>query len=144
MPDAGNFANFEASFDSAKLDSILAGLTKQEVLLDMPRFKVETTASLEGLLQSLGMTSGFTPGIADFSGMDGTTNLHVGNGIHKAFINVAEKGTEAAAATAVSMGATAMPAGLTISADHPFLYILRDQPTGAVLFMGRVLDPSQN
>ena len=91
------------------------------------------------------MTSAFVTGQADFSGMDGTHNLYISKVFHKAFIDVAEKGTEAAAATAVVMGSgSAAPTGLVIYADRPFLYFLRDQPTGAVIFMGRVLDPSQN
>jgi serpin B len=97
------------------------------------------------LLQALGMTSAFIPGVADFSGMDGTHNLFISDVIHKAFIDVAEKGTEAAAATAVLMRAgAAAPTGLLVDATRPFLYYLRDQPTGAILFMGRVQDPSQN
>jgi serpin B len=98
------------------------------------------------LLQALGMTSAFIPGVADFSGMDGTHNLYISDVLHKAFIDVAENGTEAAAATAVviSILAIASPTGLLVDADRPFIYFLYDQPTGAILFMGRVQDPSQN
>jgi serpin B len=63
--------------------------------------------------------------------------------LHKAFIAVAEKGTEAAAATAVVVGRTSLPVGLNITANRPFLFFLRDEPTGAILFMGRVADPSR-
>ena len=90
------------------------------------------------------MTSAFTYGPADFSGMDGTRNLYISNVIHKAFISVAEKGTEAAAATAVVIKRSSAPMGLNVSADRPFLYFLRDEPTGAILFLGRVLDPTQS
>jgi serpin B len=143
VPDAGNFASFEASMDAAKLDGIVAGLTKQQVVLGMPRFKVETGESLSAMLKNLGMTSAFVPGQADFSGMDGAPDLYVSDVIHKAFIDVAEKGTEAAAATAAVMVGAALPSGLIISMDRPFIFILRDQPTGAILFMGRVLDPTK-
>lgn len=79
------------------------------------------------------------------SGMDGTGGLFVGDVIHKAFIDVAEKGTEAAAATAVIMKDAGIAMVDTyVLANQPFLYFLRDQPTGAILFMGRVLDPSKN
>lgn len=142
VPDAGTFAAFEASLDAAKLDAIVASLIPQQVIVSLPRFRVETDAELNALLQSLGMRAAFTSGVADFSGMDGTRDLYIGDVLHKAFIDVAEKGTEAAAATAVTMGATSMPIGLRIAADRPFLYFLRDQPTGALLFMGRVLDPT--
>lgn len=144
VPDAGTFTTFDASLDAPKLDAIVASLTNQQVRLSMPRFKVQTGSSLAELLEGLGMRSAFLSGVADFSGMDGTRNLYISDVIHKAFIDVAEKGTEAAAATGVTMNAGAMPTGLVISADRPFLYFLRDQPTGAILFMGRILDPSKN
>jgi len=144
LPDVGKFSEVESSFDASALGTLVAGLTSQQVILALPRFRIETGTALKDLLTALGMTSAFTPGIADFSGMDGTQNLFVGDVIHKAFINVAEKGTEAAAATGVVMSGSAAPIGLLINANRPFLYFLRDQPTGAILFMGRVMDPSQN
>jgi serpin B len=94
------------------LGHIVAGLTSQQVVLGVPRFRVETGKSLVALLQTLGMTSAFTPSLADFSGMEGTKNLFVSDVIHKAFIDVAEKGTEAAAATGAVMGGSAAPTGL--------------------------------
>jgi serpin B len=124
---------------------LVAGLTNQQVLLTLPRFKIETATSLKVLLQALGMTSAFIYGTADFSGMDGTHNLFISDVIHKAFIDVAEKGTEAAAATAGVVGAgSAAPMGLVVDATRPFIYFLYDQPTGAILFMGRVQDPNQH
>lgn len=142
VPDAGTFTAFESTLDTAKLDSIVASLTSQQVILTVPRFRIETEAGLIPILKSLGMQAAFSPGVADFSGMDGTRELYIAGVQHKAFIDVAEKGTEAAAATGVTMGTTSMPMGLRIAADRPFLYFLRDQPTGAILFMGRVLDPT--
>jgi serpin B len=145
VPDNGTFAAFESSLDAPKLDSIVAGLASQPIMLSLPRFKVETGENLSDLLQALGMTSAFVFGEADFSSMDGTRNLYSSEVIHKAFIDVGEKGTEAAAATAVVMKAgAAAPSGLSVYADRPFLHFLRDQPTGAILFMGRVLDPSKS
>ena len=146
VPDAGQFSQVESSLDANTLGTLVAGLTNQAVSVALPRYKVETGTSLKDLLMALGMTSAFLPGIADFSGMDSTQNLFIGDVIHKAFINVAERGTEAAAATAVTMNtAIALPTPqLVLTADRPFLYFLRDQPTGAILFMGRVLDPSHN
>jgi serpin B len=142
VPDSGTFTAFEASLDAAKLDSIVAGLTNQQVVLGLPRFKIETAAELSALLQALGMTAAFVPSQADFSAMDGTRELYISNVLHKAFIDVAEKGTEAAAATAVVLSGRGAPLGLNIFVDRPFLYFLRDQPTGAILFMGRVVDPT--
>jgi serpin B len=145
VPNAGQFSQVESSLNATALAALVAALTSQQVLLTLPRFKVETGTSLVALLQALGMTSAFIPGVADFSGMDGTHNLFISDVIHKAFIDVAEKGTEAAAATAVLMrDGAAAPMGLLVDATRPFLYFLYDQPTGAILFMGRVQDPSQN
>jgi serpin B len=108
----------------------------------MPRFKFETPAALKPMLEALGMKQAFLPGAADFSGMDGTRTLYIQAVLHKAFIAVAEKGTEAAAATAVVAGRTSAPLDvLRLTVDRPFLFFLRDEPTGAILFMGRVVDP---
>ncbi|MBN2573730.1 MAG: serpin family protein [Deltaproteobacteria bacterium] len=142
VPDAGTFTAFEASLDATKLDAILASMASQQVILSVPRFRIETEASLSDMLQELGMQAAFTPGVADFSGMDGTQSLYISKVLHKAFIDVAEKGTEAAAATAVVVSLTSAPTGLYIVADRPFLYFLRDEPTGAILFAGRVVDPT--
>jgi serpin B len=145
VPDAGQFSQVESALDATALGDLVSGLTSQQVIISIPRFKVETATRLADALEALGMKSAFLYGPADFSGMDGTHDLYISEVVHKAFINVAEKGTEAAAATAVTMRAgSAAPSGLFISADHPFLYFLRDQPTGAILFMGRVLDPTKN
>jgi serpin B len=145
VPDAGQFTQVESSLDATALATLVAGMTSKKVSLGLPRFRIETGTSLVDLLKALGMTSAFDPAIADFSGMDGTGGLFISEVIHKAFIDVAEKGTEAAAATAVVMkDASAPMVDMEIWANKPFLYFLRDQPTGSILFMGRVLDPSKN
>ena len=147
VPDAGQFSQVESSLDANTLGTLVAGLTSQEVFGCPAPLQGRDRNELNDLLKALGMTSAFTQGIADFSGMDGTQNLFIWEVMHKAFIDVAERGTEAAAATAVVMNgdASAPPAPeLVLTADRPFLYFLRDKPTGAILFMGRVLDPSQN
>jgi len=148
VPDTGQFSQVESSLDAPALGTIVAGLrlTSQPVQLALPRFKIETGTSLVRLLTNLGMKSAFdSSGAADFSSMDGTRFLYLSEIIHKAFIDVTEAGTEAAAVTIVvgtGRGGIAMPVNFT--ANRPYLYFLRDQPTGAILFMGRVLDPSQN
>ncbi len=143
VPDAGTFDTFEASLDAGKLNGIVASLVSQPVILALPRFRTQTDQDFMQILKSLGMQAPFQYGVADFSGMDGGKNLYISQVLHKAFIDVGEKGTEAAAATAVGMSGTAAPTGITILADHPFIYVLRDEPTGAILFLGRVLDPSK-
>ena len=144
VPEPGQFGQVEAALDATALANVVAGMTTKRVGLTLPRFKIETAASLKALLEALGMPSAFTAA-ADFSGMDGTGGLHIADVIHKCFINVAEKGTEAAAATAVIMKDSSIPmVDLYVTANRPFLYYLRDAPTGAILFMGRVMDPSKS
>jgi serpin B len=142
VPDEGKFAEVEAGLDARRLGEITAALQAQSVILALPRFKFETPVDLKKALVELGMAAAFDAGAADFSGIDGTRSLFIQTVLHKAFIAVAEKGTEAAAATAVIVGRTSAPLGLHITADRPFLFFLRDEPTGAILFMGRVQDPS--
>lgn len=84
------------------------------------------------------MIDAFQGGVADFSGMDGTRALFVQDVIHQAFVAVDEKGTEAAAATAVIVGRTSVPEQVTFTADRSFIFVIRDNPTGAVLFLGQV------
>ena len=89
------------------------------------------------------MPAAFQGGEADFSGIDGNKDLFISEVFHKAYVDVNEEGTEAAASTAVVMGqrAISLVHTPTFRADHPFLFVIRDQDTGAILFMGRVADP---
>ncbi len=145
VPDAGQFGQVEGSMNAPALQTLVAVLNAKTVAVGLPRFRIETATSLKDSLQTLGMTSAFVSGSADFSGMDGTRDLFISTVVHKAFIDVAENGTAAAAATGVVFKDAGMLAvDLSVWADRPFLYFLRDEPTGAIVFMGRVLDPSQN
>jgi serpin B len=142
MPDEGNFETFESTLDGGKYENILASLSTQKVMLHMPKFTFETKYALSDALIALGMEAAFDPDQADFSGMDGTRLLFIGDALHQAFIAVDEKGTEAAAATIVLMGMTSMPTSeINLTIDHPFFFVIRDVPTGTLLFMGRVLNP---
>ena len=113
-----------------------------DVRLYLPKFKVETEYEMTPALKALGMTTAF--GDADFSGMhSGSEHLNISAVVHKAFVEVNEEGTEAAAATGAVMRATAAPVGEPpmFRADHPFLFLIRHIPTGAVLFVGRYEKP---
>jgi len=121
-----------------------------KVILTMPKFKMTRQFGLAGTLGAMGMPRAFDPGNADFSGMTGNRDLYISAVIHKAFIDVNEEGTEAAAATAVVMrGPTAMPPRFQLPpppvfrADHPFVFLIRDNRSGGILFMGRVTDPTK-
>ena len=143
LPDEGNYIAFEKSLNARKLDAITATMQPSTVILSMPKFRVESQFSLSDALTKMGMPIAFTDA-ADFSGMDGRRDLIIQDVIHKAFVDVTEAGTEAAAATAVVMGITSAPMSpIYFNVDRPFIFLIRDNPTGAILFAGRVLNPNE-
>ena len=142
VPDAGTFAEVEAAVAAGLVTNVVAAMGVREVNLAMPKFDLETKVDLKSVMKELGMQAAFDPSVADFSGMTDDVELFVSFIVHQANITVDEKGTEAAAATAVGAGATSSPTEpVTLEIDRPFLYAVRDRPTGAVLFLGRVGDP---
>lgn len=141
LPASGRFPEVRAKLDAPMLASVVAGLQTRLVVTTLPRFQLRTQLAVKATLQALGMTDAFQGGVADFSGMDGARGLFVQDVVHEAFVSVDEKGTEAAAATAVIVGRTSIPEQATFTADRPFLFVIRDNPTGAVLFLGQVTSP---
>ena len=108
----------------------------------MPSFEFEAQFALGATLKKMGMSDAFDPQLADFSGMDGTKDLYIFDAFHKAFVLVDEKGTEAAAATAVVIGIeSAPPPSIEVAVDRPFIFLIRDIATNTTLFVGRVMDP---
>lgn len=122
---------------------LLAGAQPQRVRLGLPRFRLRGRFALRPALQWLGVAAAFT-GDADFSGITTAEPLAVGEVVHSAFIDTDEQGTEAAAATGVTMVAAAMTTGRTVelTVDRPFLFAITDTASGLPLFLGRVADPS--
>jgi serpin B len=142
LPEAGEFSAFEESLDSQRVNEILSSLGQKQVALQMPKFGFETDFMLKDALSELGMAQAFSSE-ADFSRMDGHRELFISDVVHKAFVDVDEAGTEAAAATTVVMrlkGVAEEPVEVVV--DQPFIFLIRDLETGTILFMGRVLDPS--
>ena len=141
----------ERSLTAANLEKWTASLSyAHEVIVSLPRFKITQQFELSSTLEGLGMKTAFDGNIADFSAMTGDKSLVISAAIHKAYIDLDENGTEAAAATAVVMEmATAMrplsppPPPIIFTADHPFLFLIRENASGAILFMGRVTDPTK-
>ena len=135
----------ESSLTPASLVSWTSGMRQQQVDVALPKFKMSSGFSLAQALQALGLKDAFDPGRADFSGMDGRAHwLYLSAVLHKAYIEVNEKGTEAAAATAVVFAPTAArikEPPREFRADHPFLFLIRDSTTGSILFTGRVMKP---
>ena len=129
---AEKLKEYKNQMKETKLDSI-----------SLPKFEFDTKYFMKDTLSALGMPMAFTWPGADFSGMDGSNNLYISEVIHQAYVKVDEKGTEAAAATAViGKFGTAMPRNVFI-ADHPFIFIIQEKETGNILFMGRVTDPTK-
>ena len=141
VPDAGKLSSFERGLDGAALRRIASGLSSTQVILSMPKFSFRSQSQLKDALSELGMPLAFTDR-ADFSGMTKQESLEIAAVIHQAFIAVDEKGTEAAAATAVVASLTSAPQRqVELKIDRPFLFLIQDDETGAILFMGRVADP---
>ncbi len=136
----------EDEFEFDEFSGAVWKLEKREVKLMMPKFKMTSSFNLSEVLKELGMVDAFSTD-ADFSGMAKKEELFISEVIHKAYVDVNEEGTEAAAATAVMTGDTAIPPDergpVVFTADHPFMFVIRDKRTGTILFMGRVADPRE-
>ncbi len=145
VPDEGRFDEVAVRFDAALLAEIRTALTTFLVTLSMPRFEFRSEVGLKAALQQLGIEAAFTdpllPGGADFTGMTPVRELVIHDVVHQAFISVDEEGTEAAAATAVVIGATSLPPSVELAADRPFFFVIEQTATGEPLFVGQVTDP---
>ena len=142
VPERGAFEVFEDSLNTERVDAMVKGLIHSKIALTMPRFEFESGFSLKDTLSAMGMQDAFVYKAADFTGMDGTRELFVGEVIHKAFVVVDEAGTEAAAATAVIVPGAAPEEPVEVTMDRPFVFLIRDIKTVAILFVGRIVNPS--
>ncbi len=142
LPKDGNLTVAEEALDAERISGMRLSLASQRVDVYFPKFTLETEYSLPETLAAMGMPTAFT-GAADLSGMDGTKNLFVSDVVHKAFVDVNEEGTEAAAATGVVISLTSVREDATpvFKADHPFVFLIQENETGNILFMGRVIRP---
>ncbi|MCK9245908.1 MAG: serpin family protein [Anaerolineaceae bacterium] len=143
MP-TGDFSIFEETLDEDKIEDILKefeGIFGQ-VDLRMPKFEIESSFDLGEQLKALGMIQAFDSQLADLTGMSDEIDLYITDVLHKAYIDVNEEGTEAAAATVVSVGTTSMPAdSWEITLDHPFIYVIYETTSNTIVFMGRFVAP---
>lgn len=142
VPDEGQFATVESALSVGAVAQIRDGLTRHQVEVALPKFSFRSQVPAKPPLMELGMIDAFSDA-ADLSGMNGTGDLFIQDVVHEAFIAIDEEGTEAAAATAVVVGETSAPTLATLAVDRPFVFAIIDRPTGATLFMGRVVDPSK-
>jgi len=141
--EVDGLSKLEATLTEERLASWLALLRMREVRVFLPKLTMTSEFNLKKILSAMGMPDAFSPQ-ADFSGMTGNRDMYINAVIHKACVDVNEEGTEAAAATAVTMRFTS--AGIPppeFRADHPFLFLIRHNPSESILFLGRVADPAQ-
>ncbi|MEA2060108.1 MAG: serpin family protein [Thermodesulfobacteriota bacterium] len=143
LPDQGAFSDFESKMDNKEINTVINALSIKNVHLKMPAFELTPgNISLNTILQQMGMVLAFSPN-ADFSGITKAADLFISDVIHKAFIKVDEKGTEAAAATAVVFKETSMPLEpVEMTVNRPFIFFIRDIKTNVILFTGKLVDPS--
>ena len=146
LPAKGTYAKFESDLTAQSLDAMIEKLTPGSVEVSLPKFKIETgSIPLDDYLKTLGMPTPFLVDIADFSGFaPDCPPSNIVSVQHSVFVAADEVGVEAAAATGIQGGDTGgmAPSGFYFDAHRPFLFIIRDKPTGLVLFVGRVMDPS--
>lgn len=145
LPDeADGLGAMEKGLTAEKFAQWCKAAKVQEVRVWLPRFEMTVPSNLNQPLKAMGITAAFDPNAADFGGLaDSAEQLYISDVVHKAFVKVDEQGTEAAAATGIMVRATAMPMEEppTFRADHPFAFAIVHEETGAILFLGRVMDP---
>jgi serpin B len=149
VPAAGKFDQVESQLSADLLDHIRSTATPQGVQLTMPKFSFSTSAHLDDALKALGMRDAFVPpttaGGADFTGMSPTRDLYLKTVVHQATVAVDEQGTEATAATAaIGAAESVLLPSLSLTVDRPFLVVIEDDATHAVLFTGRVTNPNHH
>ena len=142
LPDQDQYLDFEANLDSEKFAKIMEIMAYKDVDLKMPKFDFTSSIGAKNPLIQMGMGEAFDADRADFSAMTDTEELFISDVLHKATITVDEQGTEAAAATAVIMRAASIQVDpIPLVLDRPFMFFIQHQPTGTILFMGRVVEP---
>ncbi len=125
---------------STGISGIVAETAETELIVQLPKFEFQNRVRLRQHLEALGMVDAFQSGVADFSAMSPNAGeIHLDAVVHEAYVKVDEEGTEAAAATGVELSAVSAPFEFVV--NRPFLFVIRDKLTGALLFIGRVLDP---
>ena len=144
LPKPGiNIDTFIADLSKETWNGWLSNFAKHEVALFLPKFKLEYEIALKEVLKALGMAVAFDPFQADFSKMyTGPDNLYITKVKHKTFVDVNEEGTEAAAVTSVEIGVTSVgPTGIVMRVNHPFVFVIRDNYSQTILFMGKIIEP---
>ncbi|MCD6575559.1 MAG: serpin family protein [Nanoarchaeota archaeon] len=137
----GDLSDFENNLSLEKIENLTQQMSKKEVSVYLPKFKFETKYFMVDDLKEMGMPTAFSAN-ADFTGMSKRGGLFIQNVIHQAYIDVNEEGTEAAAATGIVVGVTGIIEPTIFKADHPFMFVILEENTGEMLFVGRVMSPN--
>jgi serpin B len=144
LPKENDLNSISGYLSHEKINEINKSLSETRVNISFPKFTFETKYFMNQTLMEMGMPLAFSNG-ADFSGMTGNRELKIGFVVHQAFVEVNEEGTEAAAATGVTMVKTSMPTPpIIFNANHPFVFMISEEETGNILFLGKVLDPGDD
>jgi len=139
LPKENNVSIVDSLLNTVNIEDWNSSLYEIKINIDIPKFKFKTEYNLNNILTKMGMIEAFSAVDADFSGMDGTKNLFISDILHKAYVEVNEEGTEAAAATAVII--TTSITSTTFNADHPFVFLIQHESTGAIIFIGKIVNP---
>ncbi len=142
LPKEESLETIEKNLSIERLSEWKNALQKKKADVYLPKFKLETSYDLVPTLREMGMNVPFTEN-ADFSGMSAQEQLLITGVLHKAFVEVNEEGTEAAAATGIIVGTTSYEPPTVFRADHPFIFIIQENSTGEILFLGRFSEPPQ-
>jgi len=144
LPGSGKTtADVMATFNVGNWKTLNDGLSPTKVQFSMPRFKMSYETNLNGLLSSMGMADAFNSNIANFTGINSDRTLYISEVKHKTMVDVNEEGTVAAAVTSVGISTTSMPLNFIFKVDKPFIFVISEKSTGAILFTGRIMDPTK-
>ena len=138
----GRFADVARTLTADEIGGVVGSLGDLQVTLAMPKFEYRSPNGLSEILKQIGMPTAFDEHSADFSGMTTAAELYISDVVHESFISVDEAGIEAAASTAAVTSVVSAPPPATLTIDRPFLFLIRDNDTGAALFLGSVVDPT--
>ena len=143
LPNSNSsFANAEASLNQTEVNNVINGLTVRDVEVSLPKFKVEYNTELIPALTKMGMGIAFQPGLADFTRINKDTPLVISHVLHDTYVDVNEKGTEAAAVTVVVIGVGAVIEGISFTVNRPFIFLIKENLNNTILFMGAIVDPT--
>ncbi len=145
LPEAGKKTDDVISLlTSENVNDYISKLAEQKKEVFLPKFEFKFDNSLVDELAALGMTDAFNDAKANLTGISDAAKLVISEVMHKSYIKVDERGTEAAAVTGITVGTTSMPVDNSFRVDHPFVFAIREKDTNAILFVGKVMDPKQN